>query len=191
MKRRASLKLAYPIATPDTKGKMAAYRGEPEEVLASLKAIGYSGIEPCVRDPKQMDVNAFGRAVERNGFEIAAVGTGPVAAEDKMTLASPDENVRQAAIERTKSVIDFAALFKTQVIIGKLRGDIQLADVGKSWEWMKRGFQILCEYASTRQVRITIEPQSRFAINNLNTMEQACALVRELGLPNLNVMSDT
>ena len=87
-----------------------------------------------------------------------------------MTLASPDENVRQAAIERTKSVIDFAALLKTQVIIRKLRGDLQLADVGRSWEWMKRGFQIICEYASSRQVRITIEPQSRFAINTLNTV---------------------
>ncbi len=184
------LKLAYPIGTPDTRGKLAAYRGDTDEVLEALKAIGYSAIEPFVRDPSAMDTKHFCRAVQQHGFEVAAVGTGPIVGEDKLTFGSQDESVRKAAIERTKAVIDFAALFGAQVIVGKLRGDIHPADPEKSRELMKRAFRDVCKYAAARQVEITIEPQNRFVTNNLNTTQQAVALIRELGFPNLFVMCD-
>ena len=110
--------------------------------------------------------------------------------EDKLTLTSQDESVRRAAIERTKAIIDFAALFQAQVIIGKLRGDLQAADPDKSREIMKRAFHEICEYAAMRQVSITIESQSRYVINNLNTTQQTLAFIRELGIPNLFLMCD-
>jgi len=184
------MKLAYAIGTPDTNSKMLAYCGKTEDVLASLKEIGYAGLELFVRDPKSMDVQLFSHLVERYGFEVPAIGTGPVVSEDKLTFASNDESVRVAAIERTKSIIDFAALFQSQVNIGKLRGDIQKSNENQSREWMKYAFETVCEYAGTKGIDITFEPQNRFVINNLNTTQQAIAWIRELNIPNLYMMMD-
>lgn len=145
------MKLAYTIGTPDTNGKMLAYCGKSEDVLASLREIGYQGLELFVRDPMSMDTQVFSRLVERYGFEVPAIGTGPVVSEDKLTFTAETESVRNMAIERTKSIIDFAALFQAQVNIGKLRGNIQVANASQSREWMRNAFATVCDYAGKKE----------------------------------------
>ncbi|SDF36837.1 sugar phosphate isomerase/epimerase family protein [Sporomusa acidovorans] len=185
------MKLAYPVGTPEARGKMLAYQGEFADICSTLKSIGYSGVELFVRSPQEMDVSRVSRAIEKQNLEVAAIGTGPLVGEDKLTFTALDESRRRAAIDRTKVVIDFAALFGTQVIIGKLRGDLQAGNVEISKKWMKEAFLEVGAYAHTRNVKITIEPQSRLAVNNLNTAEQAVEWINELKLPNLYVMLDS
>lgn len=184
------MKLAYTVGTPDTHGKMLAYRGDFTEICAILKDIGYSGLELFVRDPHEMDVNKIENIIERYGLEVAAVGTGPVVSEDKLTFTAPDAAVRAAAIERTKAIVDFAARFGAQVNVGKLRGDLMAGNLDQSREWGRHAFQVICSRAQAKGVNITIEPQNRFVINNLNTTQQALAWVRELEIPNLYLMLD-
>jgi len=93
-----SLKLTYPVGTPNTRSKLFAYRGNPEEVLAALRDIGYSGVELAVRDPEAMDAGEFRRIVERCGFEVAAVGTGPMVGEDKHSSADKSVIVNESLI---------------------------------------------------------------------------------------------
>lgn len=184
------MKLAYTVGTPDTRGKMLAYCGDFTEICVSLKDIGYSGLELFVRDPSAMNLREVLGAIERNGLEVVAIGTGPVVSEDKLTFTSPDEAVREAAIKRTKAVVDFAAQFGAQVNVGKLRGDVNAGNPEQSREWMRHAFRAVCSHAQAKSVNITIEPQNRFVINNLNTTQQAMAWLRELALPNLYLMLD-
>lgn len=184
------MKLAYAVGTPDTQEKMLAYRGRFSEICASLQDLGYCGIELFVRDPHDLSLREIVSSTERYGLAVPVIGTGPVVAEDKLTFTSPDENIRKAAIERAKAIVDFAAQFGAQVNIGKLRGDVQAGNSEKSREWMKRGFQVVCEYAHNLGITITIEPQNRFVINNLNTTQQALAWIQDLQLPNLCTMLD-
>lgn len=184
------MKLAYPVGTPDTSKKMLAYCGSFADVCSTLKTIGYAGVELFVRDPRAMNVREISSVVERLELEIAAVGTGPVVSEDRLTFTSPDAAVRAAAVERVKNVIDFAAVFGTQVNIGKLRGDLHTGDFAKSRQWMEQAFRIVCEYAQARKVKVTLEPQNQFVINNLNTTQQALQWIKELQLSNLYLMLD-
>jgi len=184
------MKLAYTVGTPDTRGNMLAYRGDLPEICTILRDIGYDGTELFVRDPRELDVRQITGAMEKTGLEVPVVGTGPVVAEDKLTFVHADENVRKAAVERAKLVVDFAALFGAQVNVGKLRGDILPTLRDQSWAWMKQSVSAVCEYGYKRNVNITIEPQNRFVINNLNTTQQALAWIRELQQPNLFVMLD-
>lgn len=185
------MKLAYTVGTPDTRGKMLAYCGGSfSEVCARLKDIGYSGLELFVRDPAELDLREISGAIERYSLEIAAVGTGPVVSEDKLTFTSADEAVRATAIKRAKAAVDFAAQFGAQVNVGKLRGDVNAGNPDQSREWMRHAFQAVCSHARAKGVNITIEPQNRFVINNLNTTQQAMAWLHELAIPNLFLMLD-
>lgn len=184
------MKLAYAVGTPDTHGKMLAYRGNFGEICADVNSIGYTGLELFVRDPSVIDRGVILKNIEAYDLEVVAVGTGPVVSEDKLTFCSPDESIRVAAIKRTKTIIDFASLFGAQVNVGKLRGDLQPNNNDQSWRWMENAFQVVCEYAQTKNVNIAIEPQNRFVINNLNTTQQALKWIRELNWPNLYLMLD-
>ncbi len=184
------MKLAYTICSPETSGKFLAYRDDLERMFFSLREIGYQGIEPFVRDPRAMDQEKFCRILECSGLEVAAVGTGPLAAEDKLTFTSPDESVRREAIERTKAVIDFAARFGAQVNIGKLRGDLYKWNALQAREWMKEAFISVCEYASSKNILVTLEPQSRFSIDNLKSTQEGIAWLEDLKLPSLYIMLD-
>lgn len=184
------MKLAYTICSSETSGKFLAYRDDLEKMFFSLREIGYQGIEPFVRDPRAMDQEYFCRVLERSGLEVAAIGTGPLAAEDKLTFTSSEESVRSEAIERTKAVIDFAARFGAQVNIGKLRGDLYKGNPLRAREWMKEAFITVCEYASTQNIMITLEPQCRFSVDNLKSTQEGIAWLKELQLPNLFIMLD-
>jgi len=185
------MKLAYTICTPDTRGKYLAYSGELQEMFASLKVIGYDGVEAFVRDPRAMDQAEFCRLLAKNGLQLAAVGTGPIVAEDKLTFASPDKFIRAEAIMRAKAAVDFASLFGAQVNIGKLRGDVNKGGDQSLFKQLRDdAFREVCDYALAKNTLITLEPQCRFVVDNLNSTQEAVAWVKEMGLPNLYIMMD-
>lgn len=184
------MKYAFPIGTPDTKGKMLAYQGEPSKIMTDLRTIGYTGLELFVCNPKEMDIGYFTKQVEKKGFDIAAIGTGPVVSEDKLTFTDKIQERRKAAIQRAKEIVDFATIFNTQVNVGKLRGNIHKDQEKESWTWLKEAFEELCEYGQKRGVIITIEPQNRNVINNLNTTQEAAQWIKSNSISNLFIMQD-
>jgi sugar phosphate isomerase/epimerase len=184
------MKLAYPIATPEVRSPILGIEGDPDETLPALRDAGYDGIEPFVANPAKFPIEAWARAVERAGLEFAAVGTGPVVSDDKLTFTDRDESVRRAAIARAKDVVRFAARLGAQVNIGKLRGELPPGSEAEARGWMRAAFSELCEFSATQDVNITLEPQNRTVINNLNTTGDALAWLRDLALPNLRLMLD-
>lgn len=184
------MKLAYTISTPETNGNYLAYYGEPEVIFTNLKEIGYDGVEAFVRDPRKIDQEEFCRLLEKYDLELAVVGTGPIVSEDKLTFSSADENVRREAIIRAKASVDFAALVGAQVNIGKLRGNVHNGNPEPAMKRRDEAFREVCEYAASRNVMITLEPQCRFAVDNLNSSQEAIAWVKEMGLSNLFIMMD-
>ncbi len=184
------MKLAYTVSTPDTNGKYLAYRGETKVVFSVLKDIGYHGVEAFVRDPREMDQEKFCEALDKYGLALAAVGTGPAAAEDKLTFTSPDPSVRSEAIARAKAAVDFASLLGAQVNIGKLRGEIYKGDPVQAIRLRDEAFKEVCEYAAAKNTYITLEPQCRFAVDNLNSTQEAIAWIRKMNLTHLFLMLD-
>ncbi|MEL1135579.1 sugar phosphate isomerase/epimerase [Desulfitobacterium sp. THU1] len=184
------MKLAYTISGPDTKAKYLAYGGALKDILASLHEIGYQGVELFVRDPREIDPRKLEQLLELNQLELAALGTGPMVSEDRLCFTSPDETIRIEAITRTKAVIDLAARFGSQVNVGKLRGDLVRGDEARSKHLRSCAFKELSDYAVAKNVLITLEPQCRFAINNLNSTQEALAWLQEQQLPNLYLMLD-
>lgn len=184
------MKFAFTVGTPDTRGPMFAYQGQLRKIMEDLKSIGYDGIEPFVRDPKDMDIREFVNLVEKTGLEVAIVGTAPIL-EDKLTLTDNSAEVRKAAITRIKEIVDFATIFGAKVNIGKSRGSFPQAKMDEGWKWLQQGMEELCEYAEKKGSAIAIEPQNKKNLNNLNTTQEALQWIESTGIGNLLILLDT
>lgn len=183
------MKYAFPLSTPEIDTPLLALSGNPARACALLREAGYDGVELFVRDPAAFDRGAVLRAVRAAGLQVAAIGTGPVAVIDRLTFAS--ETSHQAAVERTRRIVDFAAEAGAQVNVGKLRGDLGATDPTAAASRRDEGFLKVCAHAASVGVEITLEPQNRSVVDNLNDTAASLAWVRRLGLPNLRLMLDT
>ncbi|MGH8021404.1 MAG: TIM barrel protein [Opitutaceae bacterium] len=184
------MKLAYPVATPEVRATIFGAASASADMLLALRDIGYGAIEPFVADPAAFDADAWIRDVQRSGLAIAAIGTGPVVFDDHLAFTHPAVSMRRAAIDRAKAIVRFAAQLDAQVNIGKLRGDIEASAADQTRAWMRAAFEEVCGYAAEAGVIVTIEPQGRAVINNINTTAEALAWLRELAQPNLRLMLD-
>jgi sugar phosphate isomerase/epimerase len=183
------MKLAFPVATPEVAVRTLAWAGDIAEIAPRLRQMGYSGVELFVRDPRSLDPSAIAAEFGRHDLQVAAVGTGPVAVEDRLTFTAPDPAVRTAAIERACAVIEFAAHFGAQVNIGKLRGNI--SSEAQAGSWRDEAFRVISAHASRHATLITLEPQHRGIIDNLNGTLESLAWLDCLALPNLRLMLDS
>ena len=181
-------KFAFTVNAPDTREKSLAWSGDMEEIFCRLSEFGYDGVELFVRDPRELDTDRFNRLLEKTGLQMAAVGTGPIVAEDKLFLTHDDPEVRKKAIARAKAVVDFAAALGSQINIGKFRGNI--GGDSRKKAWMDEAMREIAFYAQKKNVLITIEPQNRFGCDNSMTTQQTVAWIRELNMPNIQIMLD-
>lgn len=181
-------KFSYPVCTGETRNKALAWSGNSAEIFSKLRKMGYDGVELFVRDPNEIDVPRLSRDLADNGLVVAAVGTGPIVAEDGLTLTHDDSAQRARALERGKSVLDFAAEMNTKMIIGKLRGDLKGREEKR--QWRDAGMEALAAYADSKNVLFVLEPQSRIGCDNLNSTQDALAWLDQANAPNMKVMLD-
>ena len=156
---------------------MLAWRGALPDIFGNLAGLGYSGVDLMVRDPAALNAAELERQISDAGIELAAVSTGQLAKDDKLSLNSLDAGTRMRAIERTKAVMDLAARFGTQVNIGTLRGQLS-ASRADEMQRAAESLAALTEYGRTRGVIVAVEPQNRSVCNWLNTVAETIAWMR-------------
>ncbi|RAS75530.1 sugar phosphate isomerase/epimerase family protein [Priestia endophytica] len=184
------MNLAYPFLTEETKKPLLGYKGNTKEVFSLLKRIGYTGIELLIRDPKEVDISLLYTLTQQLDLQIVAVGTGPVVSDDRLTFMSDDDDTRIKAIKRAKDIIEFASQFNCPVSIGKLRGELDKENPKQSWEWLDDALKQVTEHAERYKIDIMLEPQSKSAMNNLNTTLDALFYIHLIDIPNLKLMLD-
>lgn len=184
------MKIAYGYGTSETEAPIMGIKGPEHEVFPKLKTMGYDGVELWVRNPRNLDKGALAKRLRQYGLEVAAVGTGPAASEDGLTLTAADDEARSAAVERLKEIVEFASLFGCPVLVGKARGEVNPQSPHRSLGWMAEGLDSICRHAEKHGISICLEPQNRKAINNLNTASDTLRFIASLRLPNLCLMLD-
>ncbi|GHU34939.1 hypothetical protein AGMMS50256_29340 [Betaproteobacteria bacterium] len=155
-------KFAFTVNTPDTRTKALSWSGDMEKTFGKLSEFGYDGVELFVRDPRELDVERIKQLLAGNGPLAAAVGTGPVVAEDKLFLTHDDAVVRKDAIARAETVVDFAAALGCQMNVGKFRGNT--GGDSRKKAWMDDAMREIASYAQRKNVFITIDTNLRSMI---------------------------
>jgi sugar phosphate isomerase/epimerase len=170
------IRFCYTVATPETADEaMLAYRGPLESSFPLLRSLGYEAAELMIRDPKQLGAKRLSRLASDHGLALPAISTGQLRKEDNLSFTHPDAAQRERAVERMFRVIDFAADIAPQVHIGTLRGPLDPTDHAGSLARARESFQSVAEYAARAGVRLAVEPQCRYVINWLNTLDETAS----------------
>ncbi|MFJ8655787.1 sugar phosphate isomerase/epimerase family protein [Streptomyces rochei] len=176
--------LAYTVSGDDCLAPMPLGHSAPlAEAARQLAELGYDGVEVQVREVGAKDAEALAKTVEAAGLKVLGVGTGPVAAQDRLTLTDPSPDVRRHALSRLLGAARLAGALGVPVTLGQTRGTFLpgLADMQRLWA--ERAVAQLAEEAATRGSRLLLEPQSRVNTSLWQTPDEALAVVDSLGAP--------
>lgn len=161
-----------------------------QEGLATGRALGFDGVE--INGPLQeLDWPTLRRDLADSGLELAAVMTGGVA-QQGLFLSSADEQVRAKAFEGVSSAIELAAGSGALVSIGQVIGPAS-GDAAHDAAARQRAtsqVRALARRASVKGVRLAVEPMNRYLKPLLPCVDDAVALVDEVGEANVGLMLD-
>lgn len=184
------MKLSIVLSTQPASFSALAYKGNIEENIKRIKALGYDGVELAVRNPNELDVELIQSVLVKNSLPVPAIGTGQAYGEEGLSFTDSDPRIRRKAIERIKEQITFAKNFNAVVIIGLVRGTVKNdSDKNQAYKNMLTAFDECAAF--DKNVKIVIEPINRYETNLLNTVSETLDFINELGKPNVGLLLDT
>jgi sugar phosphate isomerase/epimerase len=183
------MKLAYPIASPDCHGSLMALYGDFEKNLDMIHELGYQGVELLLRDADDPAVlNLLGK-IEKHHLEVAALATSPLPAEDKLSLADNNSQIREEALRRGIGIARLAGQIGVPMAIGKFRGLIDAANPENNWGTLKKSLVELCSAAKGGGVVVEIQQQG--PVNTFTKTGESLELCNEIGMENFGILLDT
>ena len=90
--------------------------------IERLAALGYQGVELSAMHPPPYSANELLALSRRHNMPIVSFLSGWSYGNEKLCLASPDAGVRDRAVERLSSYVDYAAQLHAIVVIGLMQG---------------------------------------------------------------------
>ncbi|WP_233648131.1 sugar phosphate isomerase/epimerase family protein [Streptomyces sp. BSE6.1] len=154
--------VAYTVSGDDCATRMPLGHSAPlAEAVRDLAELDYDGVEVQVRETGAHHAETLARTVGAAGLKVYGIGTGPVAAHDRLTLTDPSPDVRRHALARLLGAARLAGELRVPVSLGQTRGTFLpgLADMQRVWA--ERAVEQLAEEAAERGSRLLLEPQSR------------------------------
>ena len=168
------------------------FTDEHVPLLATLKKVGYDGVELPIFEGSPEHYRKVGRRIRDHGLRCTAVTVMPDPARD---CASADPAVRAAALDYIKWAIDCLEAAGGEVLcgpfhqpLGVFSGDPPTPDERSHVAEVHRQ---AAAYAGERGIKLSIEAAQRFECYVLNTVADAADLVREVGAPNYGLLYDT
>jgi len=183
MTGRLSWPLAYTVSSDDCRTPVPLGFGAPfAEAVGHLAELGYDGLEVQVRDADAKDAARFEDTLAGTDLHVLAIGTGPVAAQDSLTLTDPSPDVRRHALDRLLGAARLAGALGVPVTLGQTRGTFLpgLADVQLTW--VHRSVARLAQEATAHGSRLLLEPQCRDNTSLWHTPGETLSAARQLGI---------
>lgn len=182
------MNLSYVLPDP------TSYRDRTEfaDDLACVKQAGYAAVELQIADPRTFDHAGVGRLLADTGLPLCAFQTGASYATHGNCLCSPDAAVRRRTIDLLRGFADLAAELRAVMVVGSLQGRLkEEPDRAIGSARIVEALREAGEHATRVGAVIAFEPVNHGEIGFHNTIAEASALVRSLGLPGVRLMVDT
>ena len=167
------------------------YAGEDICVgIARLARFGYDGVD-FVGEPNQYNAEKIRKCLQENKITASSICAIFNAERD---FVSSQSKVRSQAVEYVKSCVDFASEIGAKAISVQASACMKInaeAPFEQEWQWAVNGLKEAGQYAMQSNIRLTLEAWNRYETYFINRLDQALAMVQDVGLPNVGVMGDT
>jgi len=169
---------------------LSLFPGDLEKAFSMAKELGFDGIEISVADSKEISVSELRDLINKYQINISAIATGGAAVRDGLIFSSPDESIRQSAVQRIKKHINFASHFKAVVVIGLIKGWV-IGNYSQSEEYITECLKECNEYAKEKSIDIALEPINRFQEDFFHSILDCKKYLDKVQLSNVKMMIDT
>lgn len=186
------MKLSVTMALTADETAPIVLRGDYAQNIRKAAEMGYDSVEIHVNDPKTLNVEQILNACRKYNVDVSTIGTGMGYVIDRLSFTSPDENIREKAVERILDHVDVAEKLKAGVIIGSMRGVIP-----GSREFIKyKEYAVECtkkclEKAESKKVILLIEAINRYETNFINTAAEGMEFISQFNSEFLKLHLDT
>ena len=160
-------------------------------IIAKLKKAGFDGVEIPIFEGDVDHYRRLRKELDNLGLGCTTVGLMTPEANP----ISPEANLREAAVERFKRLLEWTATLKGQIMAGPFHSPLGVfSGAGPTEEEKKRAADVLhqaAEIAKSAGVTLAIEYLNRFECYFLTTAADTRALVKRVNHPNFRMMYDT
>ena len=188
MSMRTSVVVAdgtFPTAT-------APLLGPIDVVFRQAAALGYDAVSITVNHPKDVNIDEILSAMETYGVAVSGLATGRIYGADGYSISSSDEENRLEAVERLLGHVDICAKLNAKLIIGTVRGRIQVArDCNTYDKQFRKSMDVILTHAESKDVKVMLEAMSELDGDTYQTIEQAGDCVRSFHSSALQLQIDT
>lgn len=164
-----------------------------ENVISQLSGFGYDGVELVTEDISPSKRRELKRIVDANGLEIVAIPSALVRERYHLTFTDASIEKRKRAVAKFNRFTSFAhAIGASIVTIGLVRGwpkPTMAAD--KAWRSLVKCIVSCGKHAEDLGITLAVEPETRYEVGYIHTVDEALEMVREVNLDSVKLMVDT
>jgi sugar phosphate isomerase/epimerase len=176
---------------PEAKGGPFVLWDPVPGACRKARLLGYDAIELFAPSAEGVDASELDKSLKENGLRLAAMGTGAGAVLRKLTLTSPDSEVRRLGRDYINSIIEFAGRFGAPAILGSMQGRWGGGvDRATAINYLRPALEEFGERAKTAGTTFLLEPLNRYEGNVVNTIGEAAELIRSLSTRHVTILAD-
>jgi sugar phosphate isomerase/epimerase len=164
-----------------------------ETVISHLHDYGYDGIELVTEDTSAAKRKELRRVADDNQLEIVAMPSALVREKFGLTFTDSSSAKRRRAVKKFNSLISFAhEIGSKMVTVGLVRGyPKSKVPESKAWTSMIECIRSCGKYAEDLGITLTVEPEIRYEVGHIHTIDEGISLVEKINLDSVKLMIDT
>ncbi len=163
------------------------------ELFQKIAGMGFQVVELAVEDPALIEAAAVKEALDQHGLKALVCGAfGP-----SRDLTNEDVAVHRNCFSYIESCLDLCVELGTPFFSGPMYSAVGKARMvppeqrKREWALAVNNLRTVCDMAASRGLQIALEPLNRFESDLVNTAEDVCRLVYDIGHPAARVMLDS
>lgn len=172
---------------------VSPFSNDTLDLIDKVARLGFDLIEICVEDPETIDTRRIRERLDRAGIRATVCGAfGP-----DRDMSADDPGTRAEALGYLKRCITIAAELGAGSVVGPMYSAVGRTRPAEPEERRAQreiaadGIRQAADFAAGHGVRLGLEPLNRFETDLVNTVDQALALVEQVGRENVGLLLDT
>lgn len=176
---------------PELRGGPFVFWDDLAAGCAKAAALGFDAVEVFPRSAEDLHVKQLKELLAAHKLKLAAIGTGPGWAIQKLRLTDPDATIRRRARDFAAAIVDLAGSFGASAIIGSMQGRWgEAVTKEQALAWLAEALEQLGPRAHAHDVPLLFEPLNRYESNLFNRVGETLEFLKQLRTQNVKLLCD-